>query len=129
MLEPADHAGYAQTEHEQHQKPRYALGYGAVQGLFNILLGGKSRKLCVVVAEPVVNRLYKVGGGDYAQHLVICAEDGNGILAVVLKPFYALLYLLISSYNEAQVGSKMTTNFILIKSEMSVKSPLHFRGS
>lgn len=31
---------------------------------------------------------------------------------------------LISSYNEAQVGSKMTTNFILIKSEMSVKQAM-----
>ncbi len=31
---------------------------------------------------------------------------------------------LISSYNEAQVGSKMTTNFIIIKSEMSVKQAM-----
>ena len=77
---------------EKNEQPGKSLSNTLYKGLLEVLSFGKTRKLCVVLGQLLVDSLNDVGGRDYADHLHLIVQDGNEILGVVLKLLDAVAY-------------------------------------
>ena len=103
MLKHAHHRGHYHAQSQQHDQPGKTFFHALPQGLFQILLRGKTCQHGVVLAHSIVHQIDDAGGGDDAQQPVVVVQHGNGVLGIVLQIFDTVIDLLLRIY--IRIGS------------------------
>ena len=85
-----DNGRNAHAEEQQDDQPRQALFHAFPGGFVEILLGGQTGELCIVLAELVIHGLDNVLCGDDTDDLSILIQHRQGVFGIIFDLLDAL---------------------------------------